>query len=91
MYPDLSLCVSESEGRPGLKRDEWILRHSASLWDTIEDEEVTVVGATWGPVEAAGDRWAEVPSGHPVVPRLASEADSEVAEEAGISLTLNTG
>lgn len=47
--------------------------------------------ASWGPVEAEGDHPAEAPSGHPEVLHLVSEVDSEVAEEAGISLILNTG
>lgn len=86
-----SLCVSGSGGRPGQKRDEWILRHSASRWDTIEEEGVSVAEASWGHVEAEGACWAEVLSGHPGVLHLVSEADSGVAEEAGISPILNTG
>lgn len=89
--PDWSLSVLGSEGRPGQKRDEWILRHSAFHWDTLEAEEVTVAEASWVPAEAEDDQWAEVPSGRPGVPLLVSEALSEVAEEAGISLILNTG
>lgn len=47
--------------------------------------------ASWGLAEAEDDRLAEAPLDHLVVPRLVSEADSEVAEEAGISLILNMG
>jgi len=66
-------------------------RHSASRSGTIEDEEVTVAEATWGPAEVEGDRPAEVPSAHLGVPLLVSGAGSEVAEETEISLILNTG
>lgn len=85
------LCVAGSGEQPGQKREEWILRHSASLWGTIEDEGATVVEASWRLVEVEGARWAEVPLGHPGVLHLVSEVDLEVAEEAVISLILNTG
>lgn len=88
----IGLCsVLGSEGRPGQKRDEWILRHSAFHWDTLEAEGVTVAEASWVPAEAEDDQWAEGPSGRPGAPLLVSEVHSEVAEEAGISLILNTG
>lgn len=45
----------------------------------------------WGTAVAEGGHQAEVPLGHPGVPPLVSELDSEVAEEAGSSLILNTG
>ena len=85
------LCVAGSGEPPGQKREEWILRHLASLWGTIEDEEASVVEASWRLVEAEGARWAEGPLGHPGELHLASEVDLEAAEEAGISPTLNTG
>lgn len=47
--------------------------------------------ASWGLAEVEDDHRAEAPSGHLEVPRLASEADSEAAEEAGSSMILNTG
>lgn len=52
---------------------------------------VTVAGASWGLVEAEGDHQAEAPSVLLVVPHQVSEADTEEAEEAVNSLTLNTG
>lgn len=52
----IDVCVSGIVGQPGLKRDEWTLRHSASLWGTTEEEVVSAVEASWGLVEAEGDR-----------------------------------
>lgn len=49
-----------------------------------------MVEASWGLVEAEDGHLAEAPLDHLVVPRLVSEADSEVAEEAVNSLILNT-
>lgn len=66
-------------------------RLSAFLSDTIVEEEVSVGGATWGNGEAADGRQAEGFLGRPGAPRLVSGADSEVAEEAGNSLTSSTG
>lgn len=66
-------------------------RRSASLSDTIVEEVVSVGEGTWGPAEAGADHQAEGFLAHRGGPRPASGADSEVAEEAVISLILNTG
>ena len=47
--------------------------------------------ASWGPVAAEGGPLAEAPSRPREDPPRASEARSGAAEEAGISLTSNTG
>lgn len=83
----IGVDVSGSEGQPGQRRDEWMPRRSASPWGTIAEEVVSGAEASWGPVEAEGGQWAEVPSGHLGVLHLVLE----VAEEDVTSLILNTG
>lgn len=89
--PYWSLHVSGIVGLPGQRRDGWMPKHSASPWGTTEGGGATVAEASWGPAEAGEDQQAEAPLGHPGALRLGSEGDSEVAEEDGISLILNTG